>query len=159
MLPPATLPSYMKTHLLATCLLAATHLPLLAQQAAPALPLAPPTTLRQGQSDTIRAIKHHYRRHRVGGYVWLGIGTGGLVVLVNVLVNPNTTTVNGRQTSSSIDGTATAISAGFLVVPGLIGISKLTRFSLTQEAEAIRLYTTTNRLPQGWGRGLKRKDF
>ncbi len=147
----------MRKHLLATCLLAATHLPLLAQQAAPALPPTP--TLRQGQTDTIRAIKRHYRRHRVGGYVWLGIGTSGLVVLVQVLANPNTTTVNGYQTSSSIDGTAAAISGGLFVLPGLIGTSKLTRFSHAREAEAIRLYTTTNQLPQGWGRRLKRKDF
>lgn len=149
----------MRKPLLTTCLLAATHLPLLAQQAAPALPVAPTPTLRQGQTDTIRAIKRHYRRHRIGGYVWLGIGTSGLVGLVNVLTNPNTTTVNGRQTSSSIDGTAATIAGSVFVLPGLIGTSKLTRFSNTRQAEAIRIYTTTNQLPQGWGRRLKRKDF
>ena len=153
----------MKKHLLATCLLAATHLPLLAQQAAPtpapAAPVAPPSALRQGQRDTLLAISRHYSRHRVGGYVWLGIGTGGLAVLVRALTNPNTTTVNGRQTSSSIDGTAVAIASGFIVVPGLIGASKLTRFSVAREAEAVRLYTTTHQLPTGWGRRLKRKDF
>lgn len=150
----------MKKYLLATCLLAATHLPLLAQQATPAAPVAPPTALRQGQQDTLRAISRHYSRRRKGGYTWLGIGTGGLLVFVRVLANPNTTTVNGRQTSSSVDGEAAAIvGLGFVALPGLIGVSKLTRFSRTHEEEVIRAYTTTNRLPQGWGYRLLRKDF
>lgn len=152
----------MKKYLLTTCLLAASHLPLLAQQAppAPAAPVAPPTAMRQGQHDTLRAISRHFSRHRTGGYVWLGIGGGGLAALVRVLANPNTTTVNGYQTSSSVDGGAVAVvGVGFVALPALIGVSKLTRFSTTREAEAINLYTTTNQLPKGWGRRLIRKDF
>lgn len=149
----------MKKHLLATCLLAATHLPLLAQQAAPAAPVAPPLAMRQGQHDTLRAIGRHYARHRTGGYVWLGIGGGGLLALVRVLANPNTTTVNGYQTSSSVSGAGVAIASSLLVLPALIGVSKLTRFSATREAEAVRSYTTTHQLPRGWGRRLSRKDF
>ena len=134
-----------------------------AQNAPPPRPAAPVSTAfapRTGQSDTIYAVRHLFERRRLGGKKWLFVSLSGVLGITRVLLNPNTTTVNGYQTKSEIDGGAAAVfGVGFLGLPVAVGLSKLTRFSEKREDEVISAYATTHRLPGAIGRRLRRKDF
>jgi hypothetical protein len=134
-----------------------------AQTDAPPRPAAPASAAfapRTGKSDTIYAVRHLYERRRLGGKKWLYVSLSGVLGVTRVLLNPNTTTVNGYQTKSEINGEAAAVfGVGFLGLPVAIGLSKLTRFSERREDEVISVYATTHRLPGSIGRRLRRKDF
>lgn len=138
----------------------------LASTAAPAQTAPRPTPSgsafdpRTGQSDTIYAIRHLFERRRLGGKKWLFVSLSGVIGVTRVLLSPNTTTVNGYQTKSEIDGEAAAIfGIGFLGLPVAVGLSKLTRFSEKRETEVISTYTASHRLPSTISRCLRRKDF
>ena len=101
-----------------------------------------------------------YQRHRRGGKVWLGIGGGGLLALARVLANPSTTTINGVQTSSEVDGSAAAVVGGLFVgLPAIIGIAKLTSFTEAKEEAVDQAYRSGQPLPRSVARKLKKKDF
>lgn len=117
---------------------------------------APPT----GRSDTIYAVQHLFERRQRGGRNWLYFSVSGLLGVVRVLVSPTTTTVNGYQTKSEIDGGAAAVfGVGFLGLPVAIGVGKLVRFSDKRETEIINAYAATHQLPHAISRRLRRKDF
>jgi len=134
-------------------------------QTVPAAPAPPATSparfeLTQGRRDTLGAITSLFQRRRRGGKVWLGIGAGGILALLRVVANPNTTTVNGVQTSSEVDGGAVAVvGLGFVALPVAIGIGKLARFSEKKENEVDRAYRSGQPLPRAVARRLSRKDF
>lgn len=134
-----------------------------AQTAPPVTPpsgTGPTTELSQGRRDTLGAIGSMYQRHRRGGKVWLGIGAGGLLALARVLASPNTTTINGVQTSSEVDGSAVAVVGGLFVgLPAIIGVAKVTGFSEAKENEVDRAYRSGQPLPRSVARKLKKKDF
>jgi hypothetical protein len=133
-----------------------------AQVAPPPSPasLPAPAFARTGQSDTTYAIRHLFERRRLGGKKWLFVSLSGVAGVTRVLLSPNTTTVNGYQTKSEIDGQAAAVfGVGFLGLPVAVGLSKLTRFSEKRENEVISTYTTSHRLPSTISRRLRRKDF
>jgi hypothetical protein len=137
--------------------------PVLAQTTPLPRPVAPagsafaPAT---GQSDTIYAVRHLFERRRLGGKKWLFVSLSGVLGVTRVLLNPNTTTVNGYQTKSEVDGQAAAVfGVGFLGLPVAVGLSKLTRFSEKRENEVISTYTTSHRLPGTISRRLRRKGF
>lgn len=126
----------------------------------PAAPVSSVFASRTGQSDTIYAIRHLYERRRLGGKKWLFVSLSGVLGVTRVLLNPNTTTVNGYQTKSEIDGQAAAVfGVGFLGLPVAVGLSKLTRFSEKQESKVIDAYTASHKLPSTITRRLRRKDF
>lgn len=126
-------------------------------QATP-LPTSPKLTVTSG--DTIRAVQHLFERRRQGGKNWLYISVSGLLGVARVLASPTTTTVNGYQTKSEVDGGAAAVfGLGFLGLPAGIGAGKLVRFSDKRETEVINTYATTHRLPGAVRRRLRRKDF
>jgi hypothetical protein len=133
-----------------------------AQVAPPPSPTSAPASAfaRTGQRDTIYAIRHLFERRRLGGKKWLFVSLSGVIGVTRVLLNPNTTTVNGYQTKSELDGEAAAVfGVGFLGLPVAVGLSKLTRFSEKRETEVISTYATTHRLPSTISRRLRRKDF
>jgi len=126
----------------------------------PAAPASSVFASRTGQSDTIYAIRHLFERRRLGGKKWLYVSLSGVLGVTRVLLNPNTTTVNGYQTKSEINGEAAAVfGVGFLGLPVAIGLSKLARFNERREDEIISAYATSHRLPGSIGRRLRRKDF
>jgi hypothetical protein len=126
----------------------------------PAAPVSSAFAPRTGQSDTIYAIRHLYERRRLGGKKWLFVSLSGVLGVTRVLLSPNTTTVNGYQTKSEIDGQAAAVfGVGFLGLPVAVGLSKLTRFSEKHEEEVISTYATSHRLPSTISRRLRSKDF
>ena len=134
-----------------------------AQTALPPRPAAPVSSAfapRTGQSDTIYAVRHLFERRRQGGKKWLFVSLSGVLGVTRVLLNPNTTTVNGYQTKSEVDGGAAAVfGVGFLGLPVAVGLSKLTRFSEKREDAIISGYAASHRLPGAIGRRLRRKDF
>lgn len=133
-------------------------------QATPVAPAAPTPPARfeltQGRRDTLGAITSMFQRRRRGGKVWVGIGAGGILALLRVVANPNTTTVNGVQTSSEVDGGAVAVvGLGFVALPAAIGIGKLARFSEKRENDVDRAYRGGQPLPRRIARRLTRQDF
>jgi len=101
-----------------------------------------------------------FERRRLGGKKWLFVSLSGVLGVTRVLLNPNTTTVNGYQTKSEVDGGAAAVfGVGFLGLPVAVGLSKLTRFSEKREDAIISGYVASHRLPGAIGRRLRRKDF
>lgn len=119
-----------------------------------------PTAPLLSRDDTVRAINHLFERRRASGKRWLYFSTIGVLGVVRVLANPNTTTVNGYQTKSEVDGGAAAtFGLVFFGLPAAVGVTKLVRFSENREDRIITAYTNSKILPRAVSRHLRRKDF
>jgi hypothetical protein len=123
-------------------------------------PSATSPELRLGQRDTLAALDNLFQRRRRGGKVWLGIGVGGLLAVLQVAANPNSTSTNGVRTSTSPNGGAVAVvGLLFVGIPAAVGISKLANFSEPKAAELSRAYRNGKPLPRALTRQLLPEDF
>ena len=130
-------------------------------------PVAPPVAgpvpeLSAGRRDTLTAIARLYERRRKGGKVWLGIAVGGVLTLARVATSSGSSSgaPNGIPTSSEVDGGAVALIGGLFVgLPGLLGVSKLARFSEAAAQAADRAYRSGQPLPRSLRAALSKQDF
>jgi hypothetical protein len=135
----------MPKFLLFALLLFSTTFPSFAQTTTPASPVSRPVIAPV--SDTVRAVHYLFSKRRTGGWVWTGIGAAFAARII---------------TAGAIDGNLGGALVGTAVLgggPAAIGISKLSRFSESKEAEVTAYYQKTKRLPPYVQRRLKKKYF
>ncbi|GAA4033181.1 hypothetical protein GCM10022409_16880 [Hymenobacter glaciei] len=111
--------------------------------------------LRQGQGDTIAAIGRLYTKRRLGGKVWAGVTAGGGLALLRALgagsSNSSGSSTSGYniQPKAQVDGGTIAVVAGiFVALPLIVGISKLSTYSETNEKAIVDAYRDGKPLPK-----------
>lgn len=120
---------------------------LLLFNAATAVSAQSATPIARTSADTTQAIHHLFYNHRVGGWIWTGVGAAFTIRIFAA-------GASASNTSGTLVGAAV-----FGVMPAAIGIGKLSRFSQAKEAQTIALYEKTKMLPPYVQRRLKKKYF